>query len=138
MDLALANQHIRTALERMKSLYNRAVFDEWAVLSFAAKNGGVLTYSGPRPDEFRRQLPADVAPLRELAAGRTFEIGDFEFALDAAGPNHDALMKIGANSFLVCNNTARTMAEIRADARWLRAQAAFFELGERFRVDPLA
>jgi hypothetical protein len=30
------------------------------------------------------------------------------------------------------------MAEIRADARWLKAQTAFVELSELFRMDPLA
>jgi hypothetical protein len=29
------------------------------------------------------------------------------------------------------------MAEIRLDARWLKAQTVFFELSEKFREDPL-
>jgi hypothetical protein len=29
------------------------------------------------------------------------------------------------------------MLEIRAEAGWLKAQAVLFELGEKFRVDPL-
>ena len=69
--------------------------------------------------------------------GRPLTVGDFEFAQDAAGPRHDALMKIGPSIYLVCNNTSKTMAELRADPQWLKAQAAFFELSEKFRADPL-
>jgi hypothetical protein len=88
-------------------------------------------------ESFRPQLAGDVAPLRSLVEGRQLTAGDFEFAQDAAGPRHDALMKLGATSFLVCNNTLKTMAELRADPQWLKAQTAFFELSEKFRADPL-
>ena len=138
MDLESARRHIHSSLDRMRVLYAKPVFDEWVVLALGAPQGGVLTYSGTRPETFRRQLADDVEPLRALATGRQFAVGDFEFALDAAGPRYDALMKTGATSYLVCNNTAKTMAEIRADKRWLKAQAVFFELGEKFRADPLA
>ncbi len=137
MDLAAARQHIHGSLERMNALYGRPVFDEWAVLSLAAKHGGVLAYAGPRVENFRANVAADAEPLRVLIAGRPFAEGDFEFAPEAGGTRYDALMKLGANSFLVCNHTGKTMAEIRTDARWLKAQKAFFELSEKFRADPL-
>ena len=121
----------------MRALYARPVFDEWMILALGAKAGGVLAYSGPRPDSFRRELTQDVEPLRALVAGRSLTVGDFEFVVEAAGPAHDALMKIGAASYLVCNNTAKSMKEIRTDARWLKAQAVFFELAEKFRAEPL-
>jgi hypothetical protein len=138
MDLPTARRHIQNSVERMKALYAKPVFDEWLVLALDAKHGGVPAYSGPRPESFRRQLPDDVEQLRALVAGQPMAVGDFEFAAEAARWQHDALMKIGATSYLVCNNTAKTMAEIRADARWLKAQTAFFELSEKFRADPLA
>jgi hypothetical protein len=47
-------------------------------------------------------------------------------------------MKIGPAAYLVLNHTVRTMTEIRADKKWLKVQAVLFELGEKFRVDPLA
>jgi hypothetical protein len=37
----------------------------------------------------------------------------------------------------MCNNIALSMAEIRADSRWLKAQTAFVALSEKFRSDPL-
>ncbi|MSU69275.1 MAG: hypothetical protein EXS39_00560 [Opitutaceae bacterium] len=113
------------------------MFDEWAILSLDAKHGGVLAYAGPRVENFRQQLLDDVEPLRALVADRPLEAGDFEFTADGAGRRHDALLKVGAISYLVCNNTAISMAVIRSDARWLKAQAAFLELSERFRADPL-
>jgi hypothetical protein len=137
MDLPTARQHIQASLERMTALYGRPVFDEWAVLSLAGKHGGVLAYAGPRVENFRSHVAGDAGPLRELTAGRPLAAGDFEFAPEAGGTRYDALLKLGATSFLVCNHTAKTMVEIRADPRWLKAQAAFFELSERFRADPL-
>lgn len=137
MDLATARQHIQGSLDRMNALYGKPIFDEWAVLSLAAKHGGVLAYTGPRMENFRQNVLTDAAPLRVLTEGRPFAEGDFEFVPEAGGTHYDALLKLGAASFLVCNHTGKTMAEIRADPRWLKAQKVFFELSEKFRADPL-
>jgi hypothetical protein len=137
MDLETAAEIVNATLERMRFQYAKPVFDEWMILAVNSEASGVLAYAGPREEDFRRELIDDVQPLRDLTLGRQFTIGDFEFATDAVGPRHDALMKVGEASFLVCNNTAKTMAEIRTDSRWLKAQGAFFDLGEKFRMDPL-
>ena len=94
-------------------------------------------YVGPRVESFRASVAMDAEPLRALTAGRPLVPGDFEFSPDAAGPRYDAFLKLGPASFLVCNHTAKAMAEIRADPRWLKAQKVFFELSEKFRADPL-
>lgn len=120
----------------MDTLYRGAVFDEWAILS-AAATPGVLAYSGPRAGGFRAQLERDAEPLRAATAGRAHDAGDFEFANNAAGTRYDACLKLGAHTYLVCNHTAQSLAEIRRDPKWLKAQAAFFELSEKFRADPL-
>jgi hypothetical protein len=99
---------------------------------------GVPAYSGSRPDIFRRTLLEDTAPLRAASAGRKFATGDFEFAAGAAGTRYDALMMLGPTSYLICNHTGKSLDEIRADPNWLKAQAVFFELGEKFRNDPLS
>ncbi len=135
MDLAAARQLIQSSFARMDALYRRPLFDEWAILSAAP--AGVLAYSGPRGSNFREQLATDAEPLRAAATGRPHDPGDFEFATDAPGTSYDACMKIGEKSYLICNHTMRSLAEIRADAKWLKAQAAFFELSEKFRADPL-
>jgi len=137
MDIAAARQHITASFERMQALYLKPVFDEWVILSPGAKQGGILAYVGPRAEEFRKKLAADVAPLLAQVSGQNLEPGDFEFTIEGDGTRHDVLLKLGASSYLVGNNTAKSMAEIRGDARWLKAQAAFVDLSEKFRVDPL-
>ncbi|MEY2877961.1 MAG: hypothetical protein RLZZ15_341, partial [Verrucomicrobiota bacterium] len=63
--------------------------------------------------------------------------GDLVFALDAAGTGYDVFLRLGATSYLVCNHTDRALAKIREHPGWLGAQAVLFELGEKFRADPL-
>lgn len=137
MDLETARKYIQTTLDRMRALYLNPVFDEWAILAVPASTGGVIAYHGPRPDAFRRNLATDAEPLRAAAAGKQFTEGDIEFVPDAGNTCYDAFMKIGPTSYLVLNHTVKTMNEIRADGKWLGAQAALFELSEKFRVDPL-
>jgi hypothetical protein len=137
MDLETARRHIQASVERMRAAYLKPVFDEWAILSVPARTGGIIAYSGPRPDVFRRNLPQDAEPLRAITEGRQFSEGDIEFVPDAADTRYDAFMKIGPNSYLVLNHTVKTMDEIRADAKWLGAQVALFDLSEKFRADPL-
>jgi hypothetical protein len=138
MDLETARRHIQTCVDRMRAVYLKPVFDEWAILAVPAKSGGIVAYWGPRAERFRQQLPDDAEPLRARAAGKDFAEGDLEFVPDAADTRYDAFMKIGAQSYLVLNHTVKTMNEIRADPRWLGAQAVLFELSEKFRSDPLA
>lgn len=121
----------------MRVAYLRPVFDEWAILAVPAKTGGVVAYHGPRPEAFKRNLPTDAEPLRARAAGQAFAEGDIEFEPNAADTLYDAFMKVGPSSYLVLNHTTKTMNDIRSDGKWLAAQAALFELSEKFRADPL-
>lgn len=121
----------------MRTSNRQPVFDEWAILGLAGGGGSVLAYSGPRVEQFRRNVSSDAEPLRAHTAGRQLADGDIEFAADAAGTRYDALVKVGPTSYLVLNHTGKTLAEIRADAKWLTAQAVLFELTEKFRADPL-
>src|SRR5688572_18903401 len=114
MDLAAARQHIEQSFSRMDAAYLRPVFDEWAILSLAAQQG-ILAYSGPRGESFRKQFPEDVEPIRTMISGRAFSPGDFEFAPDAGGTRLDACVKLGPTSYLVCNHTTKEMSEIRRD-----------------------
>ena len=76
MDLASARQQIEQSFARMDALYLRPLFDEWAILSLAAQQG-ILAYSGPRAESFRKEFPDDVAPLRAMIAGRPLSPGEF-------------------------------------------------------------
>jgi hypothetical protein len=69
--------------------------------------------------------------------GKQLAIGDFEFAPDAAGTHFDACLRLGAASYLICNHTTKSMAQIRQSPNWLAAQKPFVELSEKFRADPL-
>lgn len=138
MDLDSARRNIEVAIERMRVCYLQPVFDEWAILSLSPKTGGIMAYQGPRPDVFRRNLPQDAEPLRVFTAGKDFSEGDIEFVPDAADTRYDAFMKIGPTSYVILNHTVKTMTEIRADSKWLGAQAVLFGLSEKFRSDPLA
>lgn len=138
MDLETARRHIQQHVDRMRTAYLGPVFDEWAILGLGPAGGSVLAYVGPRAAVFRRSIGADAEPLRARTAGKQFAEGDLEFASDAAGTQYDAFMKIGATSYLVLNHTGKTLADIRADGKWLAAQAVLFELTEKFRADPLA
>jgi hypothetical protein len=135
MDLAAARTHIAAALARMNAAYGQPVFDEWAVLGVGGH--GVLAYTGPRPERFRREMPKDAVPLRAEAAGQPIGVGDLVFALEADGTHYDAFMRLGAASYLVCNHTTKSMTDIRANPSWLKVQAVLFELGEKFRADSL-
>jgi hypothetical protein len=138
MDLATARKQVSESLERMRALYFEPVFDEWAILAPGAKAGGILAYEGPRVEEFRKTLPADAKPLLAQVKGQALQVGDFEFTNEGGGTRHDVLVRLGDAAYLVCNNTVKAMPDIRADARWLKAQGAFVALCEKFRADPLA
>jgi hypothetical protein len=137
MNLVTAESLITATLGRMHALYGQTVFDEWVVMSLQADRGGILAYHGARTDSFRRQFAADVEPLRAEMEGKRLAVGDFEFAPGAAGTHFDACLHIGQASYLICNHTGKSMAEIRQDPRWLRAQKSFVEMSGKFRADPL-
>ncbi len=123
----------------MRVAYTQPVFDEWVVVALgAAPSAGIRAYSGPRAETFRATFVDEVEPLRVALTGRELDVGDFEFALDGAGSRYDAVLKIGGNIYLICNHTGKSLEEIRANPRWRKAQAPFFQLSEKFREDPVA
>jgi hypothetical protein len=137
MTLAAAEGLISRCVLRMDALYLRPFFDEWAILGLGAAGAAIRVYRGPRAEEFRSRLVADSMALRIAMGGRTYDAGDFEFAQNAAGEGYDACLVLGSAHYLVCNNLAATMDELRRDPQWLKVQAAWFDLAEQFRADPL-
>jgi hypothetical protein len=138
MNTAAATDHIRQQLARMDALYARPLFDEWALLGLGASGDATLhAYVGPREATFKTELPADTIALRTAQALRNYEIGDFEFALNAAGLAIDAFLRVGPAHYLVTNHTPGTMDDVRRDPRWKQAQVVWVQLGDTFRADPL-
>ena len=138
MTLADARTAILSALGRMNAAYHQTVFDEWVLVSLQPERGLILGYEGPRADSYKKTFATDVQPLRVELERQKLVVGDFAFAPAAAGPRHDAFMRIGDAGYLFCNNTTTTMAEIRKNPLWLTAQKPFVELSEKFRADPLS
>lgn len=138
MNLATALKQIQTCREKMDVLYQKPVFDEWVVLSLAQGKADILSYQGPRAENFSQLLHRDSAPLFAEMGGKQYGVGDFEFVDGATGSRFDACIRLGDTFYLFCNNTYGSMAELRHDPRWREAQKPFVGLTEKFRVDPLA
>jgi hypothetical protein len=137
MNLATARQYLRSCCERMDALYQKPVFDEWVIASFAQGKTDILAYDGPRPESFVKQFHRDAGPIFAQMQGRRYAVGDFEFAQQARSSRFDACVRLGEVAYLLCNNTYGTLDELRQDARWLEAQKPLVDLTEKFRADPL-
>jgi hypothetical protein len=137
MTLEQATKLIESCAEQMNARYSNIVFDEWAVISLAARKGRVLAYIGPRREGFQKNFRTDVGALREGLLNDKYSVGDFE-SRHGVGPAFEAFMVAGPGVYLICNNTAQSMDAITKDPLWLGAQVPFVELSEKFRADPLA
>lgn len=134
-DTALAL--ITNAFSKMNSAYGEAVFDEYVLVAMTTHKAQVLHYSGPRQSNFGPEFLKDAGKLCEALEGRQLHPGDFEFVQDAEGFSFDAAVMVGINSFLLCNNTAHSMTEVRQKSLWRDAQKPFVALCEKFHSDPL-
>ena len=137
MELTDAIRAIETAFVSMRTAYGEVVFDEWAIIALGTKSWSLEHYSGERRETFIADLSADLKPLAHTSTGKTHAVGDFEFAADARGTRHDAMLRLGPTAYLLCNNTRKAMADIRGHHRWLVTQRYFAEMGDVFRSDPL-
>ncbi len=137
MNLETARSTAIAALARMDSLYNKAVFNEWVLVKLTSESGAILAYSGPRAESYQKKFKDDIVPLRAELDQRQMAVGDFAFVADATGTRFDACIRLGRAAYLFCNNTAKTMAEIRQDPLWREAQAPFVQLSQVFITDPL-
>jgi len=137
MTLEEATNLIGGCAERMNDLYQKVVFDEWAIVSVVQHRAKILAYLGPRKDDFQKNFATDVQDLRADLLSRRHSIGDFEFARHGVGTKLEAFVMVGEGLYLICNNTAQSMSAIAKDPLWLSAQVPFVELSDRFRSDPL-
>jgi hypothetical protein len=128
---------IKDCAGRMNAAYGSVLFDEWAVVSLELERARILHYTGPRNDEFLKHFVADLGPLRTALLDKKNGAGDFEFSRHGVGTRHEALLVLGNDLFLICNNTRESMETIAQNPRWLKAQVPFVELAEAVRVNPL-
>ncbi len=137
MTLEHATKLIGSCAERMNDLYQKVVFDEWAIVSLVQHKAKILAYLGPRKEDFQKNFATDVQDLRAELLSRRHSIGDFEFARHGVGTKLEAFVMAGEGLYLICNNTSQSMSAIAKDPLWLSAQVPFVELSDRFRSDPL-
>lgn len=138
MTLDEARTAILSALARMNKAYTQPVFDEWVLISLKSDRGAILAYGGPRAESYKKSFTADIQPLRAEIADQSLAVGDFAFAQSAVGTHHDVCLRVGDSGYLFCNNTAKSMTEIRQSPLWREAQVPFVQLSELFRTDPMA
>jgi len=137
MSLDEAIKLIKSCASQMNSLYENVVFDEWTVVQLAEGKGKLLSYVGPRKEDFQKNFLSDAGALRSELLSSEHDCGDFEFARHGGGTRFDAFMVVGDGVFLICNNTAQSMNEITKNTRWLGAQIPFVDLSDKFRSNPV-
>lgn len=128
---------VRCCADTMNAMYGKVVFDEWILLSVSEDKAKVLSYAGPRKQDFATNFKSDLGELRPKLLAHDYHPGDFEFARYANGTSFEAFMVAGSGVYLICNNTGESMERISKDARWLSAQVPFVELAETFRKNPV-
>jgi hypothetical protein len=137
MNLQEAMALIKNYLEKMDALYGKTVFNEWAIVSFAASGPNVLNYAGARKADFEKNLSADTIGVRRELLSAGYGTGDCGFTSEGAGTGFDAFIVLGKELFLLCNSTTQATRDITQDPSWLKAQVPFAELAEKFRASPL-
>ncbi len=137
MTLEDAVNHIKSCAKEMDARYGQTVFNEWAVLSLAENKARVLSYIGPRNDDFLKNFAKDLGALRAELLTENYGVGDFEFARHGTGTGFESFLVLGRALYLICNNTRESMDTIAKNPRWLAAQVPFAELSEKIRANPL-
>lgn len=137
MDLPTAESLIDSYFRRFNTTYLHTLFEEWAILGLGSSGEKLIAYHGARRESYRLQIPRDSRPLRTAMDKRKYEVGDFEFAIEAEGAGYDACIKVGDAAYLVFNHLGATMDQLRKDPQWLKVQPLWFELAQKFREDPL-
>ena len=128
----------RHCASQMNARYGSVVFDEWAIVSLAQNRARILSYAGPRNDDFLKNFARDLGTLRAELVGGQYGPGDFEFARHGIGTGFESFLVLGTGVYLICNNTRESMDAITRNPRWLDAQVPFAELADKVRARPLA
>src|SRR5437868_4954318 len=118
MNLEEALKSIKESCDKMNSLYGKVVFDEWAVVSFAAGQEKVLAYSGPRREHFKLNFASDLKTLRTALFSKPHSVGDFDFSHQGAGTGFDAFIVLGDRIFLLWNSTNESTGYITKNPNW--------------------
>ncbi len=132
MNLSDALERIRYGAQQMNARYGGTVFDEWAVVSLQRGRERIVSYEGPRREDFQKNFVRDLGVLRGEMLTNRHEAGYFDFARHGVGTGFEAFICLGNELYLICNHTGRSMEDITRDRRWLDAQQVFADLTEQF------
>ena len=83
MTLEEITRLVKSCAEQMNARYKRVVFDEWVVVSLAQKQNRILSYFGPRNDDFLKNFTNDLGALREellIASSASVILSSLEMA----------------------------------------------------------
>ena len=138
MTLENIRSQIKVCAEQMNSRYGSVVFDEWVVVSLERNRARILSYTGPRNDDFLKNFATDLGALRTALMDTSYGAGDFEFSRHGVGTGIEAFLVLGQGLYLICNNTKESMDSLTKNPRWLAAQVPFAELADKIRIEPLA
>jgi hypothetical protein len=138
MKISEAVERIGTCAHEMNARYGKTVFDEWALVSLKKGDERIVSYTGPRRDDFQQNFVTDLGSLRAELLTTRHAPGHFDFARHGVGNSVEAFVCVGPELYLICNNTQRTMDEIAREQRWLDAQKVFAALTEEFQGDAVA
>ena len=84
MTLEEATNLIGRCAARMNDLYQKVVFDEWAIVTLIQHKAKILAYLGPRKDDFQKSFATDVQDLRaELLSALIGSISLIPFILSS-------------------------------------------------------
>ena len=137
MTLEEITSQIKNCASQMNARYGSVVFDEWAIVSLVQNKARILSYLGPRNDDFLKNFAKDLGMLRAELVGGQYGAGDFEFARHGIGTGFESFLVLGMGVYLICNNTRESMDSITKNPRWLEAQVPFAELADKVRAHPV-
>ena len=138
MTLSQALDLVKRTSDNMNARYGKTVFDEWAIVSLQRGKERIVSYQGPRKEDFQKNFVQDLGGLRAEVLTTKHQPGHFDFARHNVGTGFEAFVCAGDELYVICNNTHSSMNDIAKDARWLNAQKVFAEMTEKFRADSLA
>src|SRR6185436_18918029 len=109
MTLSEAQDLVKRTSASMNARYGKTVFDEWAIVSLQPGKERIVSYQGPRKDDFQKNFVNDLGGLRAEVLTTRHQPGDFDFARHGVGTGFEAFVCVGTELYLICNNTQTTM-----------------------------
>src|ERR1041385_343222 len=92
MTLGEVEKQIQTCAKQMNDRYGNVVFNEWAIVSLQHQNARILSYIGPRNDDFLKNFARDLGALRAELLKPNYRPGDFEFSRHGVGTGIEAFL----------------------------------------------